>query len=97
MYSGEKNECDLVQNFVAKMLIQKYNKMYPKEIQNIPFGTEKSIILWDNLVLQQLALINEELSRKVLQCTGPEFFEVFLCINPKFLRSPDVFYRCFSP
>ena len=68
---------DSVQNFIATKSNQKYNKAYPKKKHNIPLRREKSNILSDSLFLQQLAVIVEELCRKVLLCTQPEFFRVY--------------------
>ena len=97
IYSGVKKECDYVQNFIATKLNQKYKKTYPKKIHNTPLRREKSDISSDNLFLQQLAVIAEELSRKVSLCTQPEFFRFLHVHNSKvLLGSPDVFYRRFS-
>ena len=74
MYSGVKKECDSVQIFVAMESNQKYNKTYPKKIQNKPLRRKKSNISSDSLFLQQLPVIVEELSHKVFLRTQPDFF-----------------------
>ena len=70
----------------------KNTKAYPEKIQNIPLSRKKSNISSDSLFLQQLAVIVEELSSKVLQCTQTEFLRILPVHNAKVLPgSSDVF------
>ena len=61
--------------FIAMKSNQNYNKTYPEIYKHII--TEKSL-RFHSLFLQKLAVIVEELSRKVLLCTQPEFFRILL-------------------
>ena len=59
--------------------------------------SKKSKISSDCVFLQQLAVIIEELSRKALLCTEPEYFRILFLNSSKVLPgSPDVYYRCVS-
>ena len=96
IYTGVKKECDSVQNFIEMKSNQKYYKMYPIKIQNIPLCRKKSNISSDSLSSQQLAVIVEELSRNVLLSTQLDFFQFFLCIIPKLFQGLRMFLQMFS-
>ena len=71
IYSGVKKECDSIQNFFEVKSNQKYNKTYPKKIQNIPLRRKKSYNPSTNLFATTNC--NRRGIEKVLLCTQIDF------------------------